>query len=59
MKELKNIMTIPLIIITAIIFYKIGWIAGHHTVKTDCERIGMFYVGSKSFKCVEIKESSK
>lgn len=35
----------------------IGWQLAHQEVATECERQGSFYVGSKTFKCTEIKES--
>lgn len=32
-----------------------GWIAAHGTIATECERLGAFYVGSKTFAC-EVKK---
>lgn len=36
-----------------------GWIHAHNTVRKECERLGSFYVGSKTFKCTEIQEGGK
>jgi hypothetical protein len=35
-----------------------GWIAGHTTVATECERLGGFYVGSTVYQC-KLKESAQ
>ncbi|MBG8559163.1 hypothetical protein I4436_06015 [Pseudomonas qingdaonensis] len=34
----------------------IGWSWAHHTVATECERLGKFYVGKRTFKCVKVEE---
>lgn len=34
--------------------YQIGWHDAHYTVARECERLGSFYVGKKTFKCVEV-----
>lgn len=36
-----------------------GWVHGHHTVAKECERLGSFYVGSKTFGCLIVKEAPK
>lgn len=33
-----------------------GWIVAHATIAKECERLGGFYVGKKTYKCVEAKE---
>lgn len=38
-----------------------GWIAAHHTVAAECERLGGFFVGQKVYKChlVESREDGQ
>ena len=31
----------------------IGWLQAHHTVATECEKLGGFYVGNVVYKCVK------
>lgn len=31
-----------------------GWVTAHHTVAEECERLGSFYVGSRTFECTKI-----
>ncbi len=33
----------------------LGWAYAHETVATECERLGAFYVGDKTFKCERVK----
>lgn len=28
-----------------------GWVFAHNDVKTECNRLGAFYVGSKVYEC--------
>lgn len=37
----------------------LGWTHAHHTVADECERVGAFYVGSKTFRCVKTEEHSQ
>lgn len=37
----------------------IGWARAHHTVADECERLGGFYVGSKTFRCVRVEDSKE
>lgn len=37
----------------------IGWIWAHHAVATECERLGKFYVGKRTFECVKIEEGKR
>lgn len=32
-----------------------GWVLAHQTVSTECQRLGAFYVGDKTFECKEKK----
>lgn len=43
------------ILVTAICFYKIGWLSAHQTVATECKTLGKFYVGDEVFECKEVK----
>jgi len=39
--------------------YYIGWLRAHHTVAAECERLGGFYVGPKTFRCVKVEGSKE
>jgi hypothetical protein len=39
-----------------ILAYRLGWESAHKTVASECRRLGAFYVGSSTFKCIEIKQ---
>ena len=45
----------PLEIIIALIVLicacLVTWVLAHHTVATECERLGAFYVNEKTFTC--------
>jgi len=47
-------MNIFLLFIVLIIGIWIGWVQAHHTIASECRKLGSFYVGSRIFKCVEI-----
>jgi hypothetical protein len=36
-----------------------GWHRAHECVAKECERLGAFFVGNKTFKCTEIIENKK
>lgn len=44
-----------MLVIGLFIGYNLGWLKAHNTIATECQRLGSFYVGSKTFKCTEIK----
>lgn len=44
-----------LVCIAIYIAYRWGWISAHHMVSLECQRNGGFFVGKKSFKCMEVK----
>lgn len=44
------------IIVSLIVGYAIGWGSAHKTVATECERLGSFYVGSKTYRCTNIED---
>lgn len=33
----------------------IGWVVAHSTVSTECDKLGAFYFGSKTYLC-EVKK---
>lgn len=37
----------------------IGWTWAHYTVATECERLGRFYVGKRTFECTRIEEGKR
>ncbi|WP_281212019.1 hypothetical protein [Pseudomonas fulva] len=39
--------------------YYIGWVHAHHTVATECERLGGFYVGRETFRCESVQGSKE
>jgi len=41
----------------AVFSYFLGDAIAHSTIATECERLGGFYVGNKTYKCVEVKHS--
>lgn len=47
------------LIIAVVIGYNIGYVQAHHTVATECERLGKFYVGTRIFECTKITETVK
>lgn len=44
------------ILIAFIVGHCNGWIVAHATIAKECERLGGFYVGKKTYKCVEVEE---
>lgn len=43
-----------LVVVAELVFFWIGFIAGHRDVAHECKTLGAFYVGNDVFKCVEI-----
>lgn len=37
--------------------YRYGWESAHHTVATECQKNGGFFVGKKTFKCTEVVDA--
>ena len=37
------------------LIFTLGWVTAHGEVVTECERLGAFYVGDKTFKCERVK----
>lgn len=46
---------IPLLVCMILIGICIGWAVAHSTIADECRRLGGFYVGKSTFKCVEEK----
>lgn len=42
------------LVIVAIVAYWLGYAAAHTEVARECERLGSFYVGKKTYHCVNI-----
>lgn len=49
-------------LLVVLYFVSVGWLGGwlhaHHTVATECGKLGSFYVGDQVFRCHEVEESS-
>lgn len=48
-----------LLCLAVLVAYRAGYEVAHITVANECERLGAFYVGSKTYRCVEITEGEK
>jgi hypothetical protein len=42
-------------VIAVFIAYRLGWEAAHVTVAKECERLGSFFVGKKTYRCTAIE----
>lgn len=49
-------LAVLMLVIGLVLGYNTGWLKAHNTIATEYQRLGSFYVGNKTFKCVEIKE---
>lgn len=49
-------MTIAAFAFAAIAAYYWGWVRAHQAVATECRRLGGFYVGKTTYKCVAVVE---
>lgn len=36
-----------------------GWLNGHYSAASNCERLGAFYVGGKTFECQKVSSAKK
>lgn len=50
---------ILMLVVGLYVGYNIGWQKAHKTIAIECQRLGSFYVGSKTFKCIKVKEKQK
>jgi hypothetical protein len=48
-------VSIAIGILVYLIGYRFGWEIAHLTVAKECERLGSFYVGKKTFYCTNIE----
>jgi len=39
------------IVVALMLMFFFGWIQAHSTVARECEKLGAFYVGDKTFEC--------
>jgi hypothetical protein len=46
-----EIMLGVFIVILLMAVYNIGWIASANTIKTECQKLGSFYVGEQVVEC--------
>lgn len=44
------------ILLAVILGVSIGWGWAHRTIATECERLGSFYVGAKTYHCTKIDD---
>lgn len=44
-----------LIVLSFLFGHKVGYQNGHNTVAKECEKLGSFYVGDKTYICTDIK----
>jgi len=44
------------LILSLLVGYSIGWRNAHMTIALECERLGSFFVGKRTFKCSKIEE---
>lgn len=43
----------------SLFWYFIGYQKAHHEVATECERLGGFYVGEKTYTCTVAKKEEQ
>lgn len=46
------------VVLALLVGIGIGWVAAHGTIATECERLGRFYVGNKTFECRRVHAAS-
>jgi uncharacterized protein YneF (UPF0154 family) len=39
------------IVLAMLLGIVIGWLVAHHTIATECQKLGAFYVGRTVFEC--------
>lgn len=47
--HLKTFIALNALIIVCVVTWTWAW--AHHTIATECERLGAFYVNEKTFTC--------
>lgn len=48
-------MTLFFVAVALSIGWNLGYRGAHHTVASECERLGAFYVGKTIYKCTAIE----
>lgn len=51
-------MSVAWIFLAVILGVAIGWSWVHSTVARECERLGSFYVGSKTYYCSRVEDTN-
>ncbi|WP_201556299.1 hypothetical protein [Psychrobacter sp. 72-O-c] len=46
-------------LITAFMSYNVGSVIAHNVVKTECQRLGEFYIGQTVYDCTKTEPSNK
>lgn len=49
--QMENYVLGGIVIFVIVIATFIGWVYAHQTVAKECERLGAFYVGDKTYEC--------
>lgn len=49
--QTENSVLGAILILVIVIPTFIGWVFAHQTVAKECERLGAFYVGDKTYEC--------
>ncbi|MEB8591814.1 hypothetical protein P2G80_22120 [Cronobacter sakazakii] len=39
--------------------YRLGWESAHNMVAMECQKNGGFFVGKKTFKCIEVQDGKE
>lgn len=52
---MRDLFEALIIGVALLLIFTLGWVAAHGEVVTECERLGAFYVGDKTFKCERVK----
>lgn len=46
---------VPVMCCAVVFGVVLGWLSAHGTIATECRKLGGFYVGDSTFKCIEEK----
>ena len=50
-------MKMDIFILSAILWYYIGYVSAHYTIASECKKLGGFFVGKETFKCIKVEVS--
>lgn len=48
------VIKMALCILSMFFAFYIGYVVAHHEIASECKRLGGFYVGKETFKCVKV-----